>query len=811
VHHCFVRELPSGIVTLLFTDIEGSTRLLRELGSGYADALAEHRRFLREAFRRHGGVEVDTQGDAFFVAFANAPDALAGAVEAQSVLATGPIRVRMGLHTGAPAVTDEGYVGEDVHLGARIAASAHGGQVVLSKAAADHVDRPLIDLGEHRVKDFEEPVWIYQFGEERFPPLKTISNTNLPRPASSFVGRAREVDEVVSLLSDGARLLTLTGPGGSGKTRLAIEAAAELLGGFRYGVFWVPLATVREQELVASSIAQTVGAHENLAAHFGDKDTLLLLDNLEQVIGAAPDLARLAEACPNLRMIVTSRELLRVRGEVEYEVLPLAECEAVALFCERAQAPASAAVEELCRRLDDMPLALELAAARAKALTPEQIVKRLSDRLDLFKGRRDAEPRQATLRATIEWSYELLSPDERALLQRLAVFAGGCSLEAAEAICEADLDTMQSLVEKSLVRRTGDRFWMLETIREYAVEQLEASGEADALRRRHAEYFLALGGTANLSAESEGPERPDVVRPEQDNFRAAIDWALDHDIELAFRLVIALEQFWVMNDAFEGVRRLGAVLEHGSRVSQVLRARALRTHGESAWITGDFEGGTRLMEEALTEFQRLGDERGVAVVLHRVAVGAILEKDLARARQLLDECLAICERCPSPKLIADAIGKLGWVERSDGNRERALELFEESAARCEEVGFRWMQANAVMDVADLADELGHTDIAWERAREAVRLCREVRDRQFTVYALALLARFAGAAGQAERAGRLWGAIEAEEARGPVGHWEREREQIASTVAIPSPEFESGRSTGRSLSLDEAVEYALGED
>ena len=811
VHHRPMRELPAGTVTLLFTDIEGSTRLLRELGGGYADALAEHRLILREAFRRHGGVEVDTQGDAFFVAFANAPGALAAAAEAQSALAAGPIRVRMGLHTGTPTVTDEGYVGEDVHLGARVAAAAHGGQVVLSKAIGDLVDRPLTDLGEHRVKDFEEPVWIYQLGDERFPPLKTISNTNLPRPASSFVGRTREVDEVVSLLSDGARLLTLTGPGGSGKTRLAIEAAAELVGGFRHGVFWVPLATVRDQELVASSIAQTVGAHDELAAHFGDKDTLLLLDNLEQVIGAAPGLAGLVDACPNLRLIVTSRELLRVRGEVEYEVLPLAEREAVALFCERAQVPASAAVEELCQRLDDMPLALELAAARAKALTPEQIVERLGDRLDLFKGGRDAEPRQATLRATIEWSHELLSPDERALFQRLAVFAGGCSLEAAEAVCEADLDTMQSLVEKSLVRRTGDRFWMLETIREYAVEQLEASGEADALRRRHAEYFLALGEIANLSAESEGPERPEVVRPELDNFRAAIDWALDHDPELAFRLVIALEQFWVMNDAFEGVRRLGAALEHGSRVSRVLRARALRTHGESAYISGDFEGATRLMEEALTEFQRLGDERGVAVVLHRRAVSAIVGNDLAHARQLLDECLAICERSPSPKLVADAIGKLGWVERGEGNPERALELFEESAARCEEVGFRWMQAGAVMDVADLAGELGRTDLAWERAREAVRLWREVGDRQFTVYALALLARFAGAAGQAERAGRLWGAIEAEEARGPVGAWEREREQIASTVVMPSAEFEAGRSTGRSLSLDEAVEYALGED
>jgi predicted ATPase len=796
---------------LLFTDIDGSTRLLRELGGDYPDALAAHRRTLREAFRRHGGVEVDTQGDAFFVAFARAADALAAAAEAQSALAAGPIRVRMGLHTGTPTVTDEGYVGEDVHLGARIAAAAHGGQVVLSKPTAELVDRPLTDLGEHRVKDFDEAVWIYQLGEQRFAPLKTISNTNLPRPASSFVGRKREVEEVVFLLGDGTRLLTLTGPGGSGKTRLAIEAASELVSGFRHGVYWVPLATVREHELVVPAIAQAVGAQQQLEAHFGDKETLLLLDNVEQVIEAAPDLAGLVEACPNLRVLVTSREVLRVRGELEYEVLPLVARDALALFCERAHVPPDAAVEELCRRLDDMPLALELAAARAKALTPAQIVKRLGDRLDLFKGGRDAEPRQATLRATIEWSHDLLSPEERTLFRRLAAFGGGCSFEAAEAVCGAELDTLQSLVEKSLVRRTGDRFWMLETIREYAEERLDASDEAGALRRRHAEYFLALGKTANLSAESDGPERPEIVRPEQDNFRRAIDWAREHDIELAFRLAIALEVFWVMNDPFEGVRRLRALLAGSSDVPAVLRARALRTYAESAWISGDFERGTQLMEEARAEFEHLGDELAVATILHRLAVTAIAARDLSRARRLLDECLAICARNPKPKLVADAIAKLGWIERYEGNSERALELFEESAVRCEEIGSTWMQANTVLDVADLSHELGRSEFAGQRAREGLRLSQQIADRQLVVYALALLARFATTARQVERAGRLWGAIEAEEARGRVGYWERKREQIASAVVMPSPEFESGRSAGRTLSLAEAVDYALAED
>src|SRR5581483_5823665 len=356
-----------------------------------------------------------------------------------------------------------------------------GGQVLLSRATRDLLDAAkVLDLGEHRVKDFDEPVWIFQLGDELFPPLKTISNTNLPRPASSFVGREREVEEVGALLRE-SRLVTLTGPGGSGKTRLAIEAAAEVVGEFRNGVFWVGLATVHDPELILPTIAQTLGAQGELASCVGEREMLLLRDSLEQVVEVAPRLGALLEACPNLKLLVTSRELLRIKGEVEYEVLPLAGPEAVELFSTRAQLQPTPTVEELCRRLDNMPLALELAAARTKALTPEQILDRLGQRLDLFKGGRDAEERQQTLRATIEWSYDLLGPEEQRLFARLAVFAGGCTLEAAEAVADADLDTLQSLVEKSLVRHTNGRFWMLETIREYALERLAASGEGDTV------------------------------------------------------------------------------------------------------------------------------------------------------------------------------------------------------------------------------------------------------------------------------------------------------------------------------------------
>jgi hypothetical protein len=378
---------PSGLVTLVFTDIEGSTRLLDQLGTeAYREALGEHRRVVRESFGQADGYEVDYEGDAFFYAFASAQAAVDAVEEAMRGLESSPIRIRVGLHTGSPAVDPPKYVGRDVHLAARVMGAGHGGQVLLSAATRGLVEVEATDLGEHRLNDFAEPVSIFQLGQGSFPPLKTISNTNLPRPASSFVGREVELTEVVSLVREGARLVTLTGPGGTGKTRLAIEAAAGLVPEFNAGVFWVGLAALRDPALVMETVEQTLGAKGELAAHVGERELLLLLDNLEQVIEASSGLASLLEACPNLVLLVTSRERLRVRGEVEYHVSPLAEHDAVDLFCMRAQVEPSSAIEQLCRRLENIPLALELAAARTSVLTLEQIVGRLSQRLDLFKG-----------------------------------------------------------------------------------------------------------------------------------------------------------------------------------------------------------------------------------------------------------------------------------------------------------------------------------------------------------------------------------------------------------------------------------------
>jgi predicted ATPase len=542
-----VAEQPSGSVTLVFTDIEGSTRLLRELGEdGYRAALSEHRRIVRDAFA--GGYEVDYEGDAFFYAFSSARDAVAAVEQALRALEPGPVRMRVGVHTGSPGLDPPKYVGMDVHLAARVMSVGSGGQVLLSKATRDLVDVEVRDLGEHRLKDITEPVWLFQLGPRRFPPLNTIANTNLPRPASSFVGRERERAEITALLQEGARLVTLSGPGGSGKTRLAIEAAADLVPSFSAGVFWVGLATLRDPAIVPASIAETLGAKEELASFVGARELLLLLDNFEQVVEAAPALADLLEACPNLKLLVTSRELLRVRGEVTYPVSPLAEPDAVELFCLRSRLEPTPEIEALCRGLDNLPLALELAAARTAALSPAQILARLAQRLDLFVGGRDADARQRTLRATIAWSYDLLEPAEQRLFAGLAAFRGGCTLEAAEQALRAHVATLQSLVEKSLVRHSQERFWLLETIREFALERLDERSDAGQMREAQARVMLALAREAESLLA--GPDANEAVRRldlERDNVRAALDWAYGGgDGCLGLTLATLLERYWWM-------------------------------------------------------------------------------------------------------------------------------------------------------------------------------------------------------------------------------------------------------------------------
>ncbi|MDQ2982166.1 MAG: adenylate/guanylate cyclase domain-containing protein, partial [Actinomycetota bacterium] len=722
------RDLPTGTVTFLFTDVEGSTKLLHELGAEhYAQALAEHRRILREAFATHGGVEVDTQGDAFFVAFPTAPGALKAAAEAIEPLASGPIRVRIGIHTGTPHLAEEGYVGQDVHLGARIAASGHGGQVLLSKETRELVEIEVTELGEHRLKDFAEPVSIFQLGSERFPPLKTISNTNLPRPASSFVGRDMEVAEVASLLQDGARLLTLTGPGGSGKTRLALEAGAELVPAFKAGVFWVGLAALRDPTLVTETLAQTLGAKDGLAEHIAERELLLLLDNLEQVVEAAPELAGLVESCPNLRLLLTSRELLRVRGEVEYAVPPLAEPEAVELFCERAQTEPDETIADLCRRLDNLPLAVELAAARTSVLSPTQILERLSQRLDLLKGGRDADPRQLTLRATIEWSYELLTPEEQQQFARLAIFSGGCTLEAAEEVCDANLDTLQSLVDKSLLRHTEERFWMLETIREFAAERLEESGEAEELARRHAGHFLALAEAAEPHLRMESVEWLDCLEPEHDNLRAVLDrFEASGETQLALRLEAAVWWFWdARNHLVEGRHRLESTLRADERPTAV-RARALNGAGEMAINAGDVATARLVAEEALGLHRAFGGVWDTAYCLHLLGHATLVEKEFQRAKPLLEESARLFRELGDQHHGLFATHLLAWNSYLGGDGARAQALWEDNLRDARATGDRNIEALSLGALADnVVVEEGRVEDALAMLTEAYRINRDL--------------------------------------------------------------------------------------
>ena len=517
--------------------------------------------------------------------------------------------------------------------------------------------------GEHRLKDIEGSVSIYQLGETTFPPLKTISNTNLPRPASSFIGREREREEVVRELRDGARLLTLTGPGGSGKTRLAVEAAATLVPDYKAGVFWVGLASLREPSLVTEQIAQTLGLRDGLAEHIDAREMLLLLDNLEQVIEAAPELSALVAACPNLALLVTSRELLRVQGEVEYSVPPLGSSEAVALFCERSRLEATVEIAELCERLDDLPLAVELAAARTKALSPTQILERISQRLDLLKGGRDAEARQQTLRATIAWSYDLLSQEEQRVFRALSVFAGGCTLDAAEEVAGADLDTLQSLVEKSLLRVTNERYWMLETIREYAAERLQNESEDSEILERHTRWYLRLAKSAH--GELRGPSQGEwfaLLNADLENLRSAISWAQEHDKRLEVDLAGATWFFLAMRGLLrEALGYLVRAIEMAEDDPSLDRGELLYGASFVSSKTGDYDAVKRWSGQRLELARARDDAPMIARSLIGLALAADMENERERALTLYLEAADLARECGDMQSLTVVAANLGGM------------------------------------------------------------------------------------------------------------------------------------------------------
>jgi predicted ATPase/class 3 adenylate cyclase len=698
-------DLPTGTVTFLFTDVEDSTRLLHSLGAeAYAKALAEHRQAIRDACTAEGGVEVDTQGDAFFFAFPTAPGAVGAAAAFIEALAAGAVAVRVGLHTGTPLLTDEGYVGDDVHRAARIAACGHGGQVLVSTSTAQLIESKLLDLGEHRLKDLSAPERIYQLGDGDFPALTSLYRTNLPVPATPFLGREREVREVVDLLAEGdTRLVTLTGPGGTGKTRLALQAAGMASDAYPDGVYWIPLAPLRNPALVLVAAAQTLGSKNGLAEHIADKSMLCLFDNFEQVVEAASELAALVSACPHLDVLVTSRERLRIGVERNYPVPPLVEEDGEALFTARARAVdpafvASDAVHELCLRLDELPLALELAAARTAIFSPEQLLEKLSQRLDLLKGDRDADPRQQTLRATIEWSYGLLSEDEQRLFRRLAVFSGGCTYEAAEKIAEADPDTLQSLVEKSLLRFSSQRFWMLETIRGYARERLEDSGEMDRLRGRHAFYFTPAAEVKHAEwmygDEVRSPYR--WFRVEQANLRDAVEWAaVDLDLDLELRLLHAARQHSTFSGR-ERLRLLESALTRLSDERSLRHARALANAADTALEVDDHEGALGYHERALALYRSLNDGEGAARSL--VGRGWDLWElgRAAEAKASFENALATAKRAEATPVIQGASSSLATTSLIEGDFDAALRF----AAEAQEAGER-LHSKRVVGLVEL--------------------------------------------------------------------------------------------------------------
>ena len=820
-------ELPGGTVTLLFTDIEGSTRLLHELGERYADVLAEHRRVLRDAFLRHGGVEVDTQGDAFFVAFARATDAVASAQEAQAALGDGPVRVRVGIHTGEPLVTDEGYVGVDVHRAARIMGAAHGGQVLLSETTRRLLDSPvrLRDLGEHRLKDLSAPQRLYQLGEDVFPPPNTLHRTNLPIQSSAFVGRDRELEEAGALLR-AHRLVTLVGPGGSGKTRLALQLAADAVDAFPDGVFWVPLQALRDPDLVERAIGASIGADDGLIERISNKRLLLLLDNFEQVIEAASTVAALLAATPNAKVLVTSREPLQVESEQRYPVEPLPDRDAVTLFAVRARSvvprfEVTPAVEEICQRLDGLPLAVELAAARVALLEPDELLRRLDRRLPfLTSSFRDAPERQRTLRGTIAWSYELLNPAEQELFRRLAVFRGSFSVEAAEAICGADLDLLQALVVKSLVRRWGTgRLGILDTIREYALERLEESSEADGIRRRHAQFYLDVAESANLNPsmfDQTKPIRHEIAREEQNEIYGALAWALEtKSLTLGLRLATNVGGYlWSVNRPQEGGRYFDRLVENANLddVPPEILADALREYGAQAFLAGDTDKAQRLTEQSLAIYEQLGDEHGCAVMLHRLGINELAAGDIERARAHVEESQALHRRRSDEWGVGQTLGALGAIARETGNEALAYELMAQSGAIARDIGggfADWWASGTLAERGFLSLNAGRLDEADSHAREALALSNELHDRAGRVFGVGLLAAIAAARGQLDHALRLWTAIEHEDAVAPLGGWRRHRESCEALIReAGAQEPKRRRGADDRITLDEAVRLAL---
>jgi predicted ATPase/class 3 adenylate cyclase len=812
------RTLPTGTVTFLFTDIEGSTLMVQELGERWIDVLEAQRRVMRRAITDNDGHEMGTEGDSFFVVFASAVKAVKAVVTAQQALAAEPwpegfpVRVRMGLHTGEARLVGGDYIGLEVHRAARIASAGHGGQVVLSEPtqALIETDLPsdvtLRDLGEHRLKDLPRPERIFQLDipglPAEFPALKSLNlrRNNLPLRLTTFVGRGAELAELKSLLAH-ERLLTLAGPGGMGKTSLAIQLGADVMAAYSQGVWLTELAALSDPNLVAPTVLTVFGLREQpgrsptatLIDYLHTREVLLILDNCEHLLEPSAQLAEaLLQDCPHLRIVATSRQGLGVAGEMVWRVpsltvpdpkrlLPLdvtAESAAVVLFTDRAAAAnpsftltekSAPLVVQICGALDGIPLAIELAAARLKMLSIEQLAVRLKDRFRVLTGgSRTALPRQQTLRAAIDWSFELLAEPERALLRRLSIFAGGFRLEAAEAICAWDpltaddvLDLLDALAAKSLLvveeARDVPRYHLLETIRQYAAERVTAAAEDKPLQTRHREWFLdvARRGEQELHGPDQLPwfERLEL---ELENLRAGFECCLAGGAPgQALEFAAALGLFWRARGRFnEGRDWLDRALRAVGGARTALRARALAWHGLLTSYQGAYADGIVRQEESLAIYEELDDDWGKAFALQNLAAALHAQDDYERASRLHEQSLALFRKTGDKPWIGFALTHLGFGALARGDYAEAMAMLEEALALAREaqdtrqIGI----ALQLMGEVELAQE--HYAPASSLLEESLTLVRQAKDKVDVASTLRLLGIVARCQGDLERATAL---------------------------------------------------------
>lgn len=807
------RVLPTGVVTFLFTDIEGSTNLVERLGDGYSPLLETHQRILRGCIGGHDGVILGTEGDSFFAVFEEATKAAESGLEIHRLLSEvawtddAEIRVRIGLHTGRGTLGGSDYVGLDVHRAARISDAGHGGQTIMSEATAVCVDGKLPpgamlkDLGKYRLKDLSEPEVIFQLSGPGpvpdFPLLRTLDiiPNNLPLQLTSFVGRERELAVASDLLANN-RILTLTGPGGTGKSRLSLQLAAESSSRFGDGVFFVPLSSVFEVDLVASAILSALGLRssgsnntprDSLLAQLPGKSLLMVLDNFEQVIEARGLVTDMAVAAPASKFLITSRAPLRISGEQEMPVPPLlvdiddplraAQSEAVRLFLDRATSvrPDFSITTDnrddvisIVSKLDGLPLAIELVASRIRLLPIRTIAERL-DASMLTAGSMDLPERQRTITGAIEWGHDLLTPDQRQLFRRLAVFSGGGHIDQIEAVCGAGhgsniLETLSDLVDNSLVRANDDgeepRFRMLFVIREYALDRLRKSDEWDAVHGRHLEvYTLLVEALAPEFLKKNRRAVFDSIETEHDNIRAALDWGMENERDLSLRLASSMWRFWQARGYLEeGLRRVQAALAK-SGGSTELQVKGLEALGGIQWWKGDIDACLVAYQDALSLARQIDDPRVLANAIYNLALAVGFgNQDLPGGLLLLDEAESIYEDLGDLNGLGDVSLGRGNVASfgkdlvdSRAHLERSADLYERAG---NEFGRGW----AMFEVGTVAVLLGDPQGAWPFVRDGLRLFDGHHDVSAVVMFLMSAARIALELGDVQRAHRLAGAF-----------------------------------------------------